>query len=521
MPLISRRAVLAGAGAAAASLSLSDISLAQGAGKVLIIASGQDIPNFDPHVTTGYSPAWMMRNVYDSLVRVEGNPPQPVPGIATSWTTSPDGMTFTFKLNPAAKFHDGSPVDAAAVKYSFDRIARLKKGNGWMVNSVLGPDSVKVIDPTTVEFKLVKPFVAFLQVLPWQWIVNPKLAEANKGPDDAQAWLGKNIAGSGAFILKRSEPGNLYELERASDSWRKGGGNVTSAIWQIVRETVKQRNMIQAGQVHMAMDLTSEDMDALKGKPGVDLIIQPEFRTFSIKMNTENGPLKDVNLRRAVSYAFDYNAMLDLAGYADLMTGPLPTGIFGFDKDLQVPRTDLAKAKEFLAKSATPNGGFKLTIMHVTGLEQQRRWCLVLLDSLKKLNIDVDIKPMVWPDMVASTKTPQTAPDFFPVYQTANFGDPDNIAYAAYDSANNGNWQNMVYKNPKVDQLIDQGRAETDQAKRAAIYKQFQEQVVADAPDIFGVLEKRKLAVRSDVQNFKFVPIASNAPELFDLSLKS
>jgi peptide/nickel transport system substrate-binding protein len=271
----------------------------------------------------------------------------------------------------------------------------------------------------------------------------------------------------------------------------------------------------------MAMDLTSEDMDALKGKPGVDLIIQPEFRTFSIKMNTENGPLRDVNLRRAVSYAFDYNAMLELAGYADLMTGPLPTGIFGFDKDLKVPRTDLAKAKEFLAKSATPSGGIKLTVMHVTGLEQQRRWCLVLLDSLKKLNIDLDIKPMVWPDMVASTKTPQTAPDFFPVYQTANFGDPDNIAYAAYDSANNGNWQNMVYKNPKVDELIDKGRAETDSAKRATIYKQFQEQVVDDAPDIFGVLEKRKLAIRSDVQNFKFVPIASNAPELFDLSLKS
>ena len=121
----------------------------------------------------------------------------------------------------------------------------------------------------------------------------------------------------------------------------------------------------------------------------------------------------------------------------------------------------------------------------------------------------------------ARRKTPQTAPDFFPVYQTANFGDPDNIAFAAYNLVSNGNWQNMVYKNPKVDQLIEQGRAETDQAKRAAIYKQLQEQIVADAPDIFGVLEKRKLAIRSDVQNFKFVPVASNAPELFDLSLKS
>ena len=80
--------------------------------------------------------------------------------------------------------------------------------------------------------------------------------------------------------------------------------------------------------------------------------------------------------------------------------------------------------------------------------------------------------------MVARCKSPQTAPDFFPVYQTANYGDPDNIAFAAYHSANNGNWQNMVYKNPKVDELITKARAETDEAKRAALYKEFQQIVV-------------------------------------------
>jgi peptide/nickel transport system substrate-binding protein len=143
-----------------------------------------------------------------------------------------------------------------------------------------------------------------------------------------------------------------------------------------------------------------------------------------------------------------------------------------------------------------------------------------MLDSLKKLNIELDIKPMVWPDMVALTKTPQTAPDFFPVYQTANYGDTDNIAFAAYHSANNGNWQNMVYKSAAVDGLIEKGRAEADPTQRAAIYKELQQTIVADAPDIFGVLEKRKLAVRSEVENLKFVPVASNAPELWPLSLK-
>jgi peptide/nickel transport system substrate-binding protein len=517
---LNRRRLLTGSAAAIAGMSLADVTLAQGARKVLIIASGQDIPNFDPHVATGYSPAWLLRNVYDSLVRIEGNPPKPVPALAASWTVSGDGMEYTFKLDPKAKFHDGSPVTAAAVKYSFDRIARLKRGNGWMVNSVLGPDSVRVVDDATVSFKLTKPFVAFLQVLPWQWIVNPAQVEANKGSDDGQAWLQKNLAASGPFRVKRAEPGNLYELERVAGSWHPADGNLSGAIWQIVRETVKQRNMVQAGQAHIAADLTSEDMDALKDKPGVSLVIEPEFRTFSIKMNTEHGPLADVNLRRALSYAFNYDAMLESAGYAQLMVGPLPHGIFGHDPNLPVPRMDLAKAKEHLAKSKSPNGGIKLEMVHVTGLEQQRRWALVMLDSLKKLNIDLDIKPMVWPDMVARTKSPQTAPDLFPVYQTANYGDTDNIAFAAYHSTNNGNWQNMVYKNPKVDDLINRGRAEVDEGKRAAIYKEFQQTVIEDAPDIFGLLEKRKLALRSDVENFRFVPVASNAVELLPLSLK-
>ncbi|MGL4494791.1 MAG: ABC transporter substrate-binding protein, partial [Beijerinckiaceae bacterium] len=104
--------------------------------------------------------------------------------------------------------------------------------------------------------------------------------------------------------------------------------------------------------------------------------------------------------------------------------------------------------------------------------------------------------------------------------QTANYGDPDNIAFAAYHSSRNGNWQNAVYANPVVDVLIEQGRSEQDETRRVAIYKEFQEKVVADAPDIFGVLERRKLALRDNVQNFKFTPVASNAIEAFALSLR-
>jgi peptide/nickel transport system substrate-binding protein len=516
---LTRRNVIAAGAASLASATLGGRADAQGR-KILIIASNQDVPNFDPHIATGYSASMLLRNTYDSLLRVEGTPPKPVPHLAASWSVSPDGTEYVFKLDPSAKFHDGSQVTAEAVQYSFNRLIRLNKGNAWMVAGIVDQDSVKPVDPQTVRIKLVKPFVAFPQVLPWIWIVNPKEVEANKGSDDGQTFLRSAIAGSGAFRIRRAEPGNLYEFERVANAWKQGGGNLSGAIWKIVRETSTQRLMLQRGEAHVAVDLTSEDMDALKNRPNVVSVIEPEYRTFSIKMNTKHGPLEDVNLRKAISYAFNYQAMLESAGYAKLMVGPLPDGIFGQDPNLAVYRTDLGKAKEFLAKSKYANGGVKLTIAHVSGLEQQRRWSLVLLDNLKQLNIELDIRPMVWPDMVASTRSPETTPDFFPVYQTANYGDPDNIAFAAYHSSRNGNWQNPVYANPKVDDLIMRARAETDEEKRKALYEEFQKIVVDDAPDIFGVLENRKLALRAEVQNFLFTPVASNAIELFPLSLR-
>jgi peptide/nickel transport system substrate-binding protein len=516
---LTRRSIIAAGTASFATLALGGIADAQSR-KILVIASNQDIPNFDPHIATGYSASMLLRNTYDSLVRVEGNPPKPVPHLAASWTVSPDGTEYVFKLDPAAKFSDGSPVTAEAVQYSFNRLLRLNKGNAWMIAGIVDENSVQPVDAQTVRIKLVQPFVAFLQVLPWVWVVNSKEVEANKGSDDGQTYLRSNIAGSGAFRVRRAEPGNLYEFERVANGWKQGGGNLTGAIWKITRETSSQRLMLQRGEAHIAVDLTSEDMDAIKGRPNVVSVIEPEYRTFGIKMNTKHGPLADVNLRKAISYAFNYQAMLDSGGYAKLMTGPLPDGIFGHDPSLQVYRTNMEKAKEYLSKSKYPNGGIKLTIAHVSGLEQRRRWSLVLLDNLKQLNIELDVKPMIWPDMVGLTRSPETTPDFFCVYQTANYGDPDNIAFAAYHSSRNGNWQNPVYSNPKVDDLIMRARAEIDEEKRKALYKEFQQVVVDDAPDIFGVLENRKLALRAEVQNFRFTPVASNAIELFPLSLR-
>lgn len=496
---------------------------AASADKVIIVGSGQDIANLDPHTGSDYATRALQRNLYDALVRYEGNPPKIVPQLASSWDVSSDGLEYTFKLVQNAKFHDGSPVTADAVKYSFDRMLRLNKGVAWMFTAVMDDKSTTVVDPYTIKIKLNKPFAPFLSVVPWLWVVNPAVVKANLGADDGQTYLKDHEAGSGPFTIKRWEPGTLYELARWDGYWRKDGrGNLTGAIWKIIRETSSQRLAVQKGDIQIAVDLSGDDMDALKGTPGLVLVEQPEFRTFSIKFNYTYGPTADINLRKAISYAFDYQAMLDAEGpgHASLMIGPLPPNILGADPNLDVPKTDLAKAKEYLAKSKYPNGGIKLSYVYVSGLEVERKFGLVLLESLKKLGIDLDVKQMVWTDMVALTKDPKTTPDFFPVYQTANYADPDNILFATYHGSQNGNWTNPTYKDPKVDDLIIQARGLRNDADRVKAYAEIQKLIVDDAPDIFGVLEKRKLAMSDKIQGWSFVPIASNAIDFYPLSLR-
>ena len=515
---ITRRSFMGSAVSAAALASMPLESFAAGR-KILIMASSVDIPNFDPHVATGYAQSMLFRNTYDALVRVVGTPPEVKPGLAVSWTVSEDQKHYEFKLDPTAKFQDGSPVTAESVVYSFKRIIKLKRGPSWMIAGIVDADSVKAADAQTVAFDLKAPFAPFLQVLPWMFVVNQAVVEANIGADDGQAYLMKNTAGSGPFKMGRVAPGNLYEFVRVKDDWHKGGGNLEGAIWKIVREASTERMMLQRKEAHIALELYAEDMAALKDNPAVVSVIEPEYRTFSIKMNTAKGPLADKNLRKAISYAFNYQSMLDAAGPAELMVGPLPTGIFGHDPNLAVYRHDMDKAKEYLAKSEYKDGGFKLSVMHATGYENQRRWSLLLLEALKSLNIELDIRPATWPDTVSAAQSPDTMPSFMCLFQTANYADPDNVAFAAYHSSRNGQWQNPVYKNEEVDKLIEAARIETDETKRAELYKKFQELVVEDAPDIFGVLEKRKLGFGANVKNFVFTPVAANAIELLPLSL--
>jgi len=483
------------------------------AGKVIVFGGRQAIPILDPHVRYDWSTRMIQQAVYDALVKYEGDPAVIKPWLAEKWETSADGMTWTFTLAANAKFHNGDPVDAEAVRYSFERALKLNKGVAWMLKDFLDPDSIKAVDARTVQFNLKSPYAAFLSFLPWWYVVNPKEVKANEVDGDyGQKYLIDHAAGSGPFKLKRWEPNVLYEISAVKDYWKgwpqPEANRPAGVIYRIIREPAAQKAALLRGEADIVEGLTPDDYHQFKNQKGIVVEDHPGMTTFSIKFNNQVGPTADINLRKAIAYALDYEGLVKIYnGAAKLETSPFPNAIKGYVAVPGMPRQDLAKAKEFLAKSKYPDGNLTLEYYHVAGLEEARRVGLLMLDNLAKLNIKVDIKPEQWPNMVAKGSKPETSPNMTSVYVTPISTDPDAVAYQYHPNSYGQYFAMSFYKNDEVAKKIDEARRTAKWDARAKLYAEIQKQIVADQPEVFGMLPNRRWAHRDYLKGFVFSPV--------------
>jgi peptide/nickel transport system substrate-binding protein len=238
-------------------------------------------------------------------------------------------------------------------------------------------------------------------------------------------------------------------------------------------------------------------------------------------MNTQNGPTKDPNLRKALAYAFDYDAFIKIYnGNAKLQTSPFPHATRGHVDVPGFPRRDLGKAKEFLAKSAYAQGGLELEYVYVQGLEEERKMGLVLIDNLQQLGIKVKMVPLIWPNMMARGSKVDTSPDLMAVFTTPVSTDPDAVAYQYHKNSWGKYYGSHFYQNEDVWKLIERARSITRWEERAPLYAEIQKKIAADAPEIFGMLANRRWAMRDHVKGFVFSPVRfTGEVDLYPLSI--
>ena len=523
-----RRFVQLGAGAVAASTLVGNITFATASaqdagtptpepdeGAVAIFASAVDIPNIDPAVGHDGAIATTQKNVYDTLYRHLGESSELVPWLATDSTVSDDGLVWTFTLDERATFQDGSPLTASAVVYSLQRLLAINKGVAWMFSSITTSEGVVAIDDHTVEFTLTQPFGPFLHALAWLFIVNPAVVDANAGDDQGQTWLTSNSAGSGPFKIKRWEPGTLYEFESDPNYW-KGWETprIAGYVHQVARESSTKRLALLQGQIHAADVLSVEDLTLLDGQEGIIVPALPGISTYVVMLNTKVGPTADVNVRRALSYAFDYDAIIEVMnGRAQRLIGPLASNLPGAKTDLVAYETNLDKAREELAKSEQWKDGFDLEFVYVTGYEEERKTGLILLDQLSNLNINLTITPMEWANAVALFADPETSPAMFPIYTGTDYPDPDNFLWQSFHSSSAGTWMGAShYENPEIDALLEQGRATVDWDERVAIYDQVQTTVVEEAVQLYLFNQVGGLTRRTTLAGYEYCPVMGSSP---------
>ena len=479
--------------------------------KILVFAGRQPVPLLDPSVKYDWSTRMMQQSLYDGLVKYVGDPPEIVPWLAERWETSDDGKTWTFHLAKNARFHNGDPVTAEAVRFSFERTLKLNKGPSWMLSDFLAPDGVKAVDDHTVQFNLKAAYAPFLSFLPWWYVMNPAEVMANEVDGDmGQKWLTDNAAGSGPFKIKRWEQGVLYEIEAVEDYWKgwPSENHIDGVIYKLVRESASQRAALIRGEADIVEGLSNEDFDVVAKMPGIVVPNFPGMTTFGFKMNVQKAPTDDINLRKALAYAFDYESLLKIYnGNAVLQTSPFPNATQGH---VDVPgfyRQDLAKAKEYLAKSNYPDGGIELEFVYVEGFEPQRQMGLVLIDNMKALNIGIKMVPLTWPNMKARGSKVETSPNLLAIFATPVSTDPDAVAYQYHKASWGKYYGTHFYNNEEVWDLIDKARALTAWDQRAPIYADIQKRIAADVPEIFGMLANRRWAYRDYVQGFTFSPV--------------
>lgn len=501
---------------AIAAVSMTGLlGVASAQSDTLVVGSSFDYPTLDPATNTTVGALIVHHQTYERLVRfdAQGNI---VPELATSWTASDDGLRYTFELRQGVLFHDGTPFTADAVKASFDRLFAINQGP---VNTFNVVDEVNVLDEYTVEFVLESPYAAFLSLLAQMFggqIVSPAAVAANEVDGDyAQAFFQNNVVGTGPYRLVSWERGAQTVLERFDDYW--GGWDhphFQRIVLREVREVGSQRLLIQGGDIDLAEAVSLDDVPLLSSDPNLRVEVLSNPQVVYIHFHTGRGPLADQRVRQALSYAVDYEAMVDvgLRGFARRLQGPMPESIWGFDSSVEPYERDVERARELLAEAGYPDGGFTLRYMYI-GLDWQRVVGEILQSNFAEVGVDVQLDSVTVAAGRAARENPETSPDMFIYYTTPRTTDPDSLLFDVFHSdgfpPRGANWS--WYQNAEVDEALSSARVSTDQDARSALYSQVQHQLNADAPALFLLTQDHVLVTRADLQGIEFIPQYSRA----------
>ena len=499
-------------GAAAATALMAGAALAD---NVVTVNAVQIFGTIDPAKINDYTEYMAGVNLYEALTTLDGaGAIQPL--LAESWTASEDGLTWTFTLKDGATFQDGSPVEAKDVVWSVNRLLAINEGPSYLFAGVLEEGSVTEVDNRTVQFVLSKTYAPFLTTTPILFVVNSDLAAENAPADDpwAQDFIANNSIGAGAFMLDSWERGAGMTI-KAYDGYHLGWSedSIDEVRFVVTNEEATVKALAAAGTLSMSSDAQAQETyDSIGALEDYRIEEYPTATNFYFKLNNSRPPTDDVNIRRAIAYATDYETIRDVILPGEPLTGPMPP-IFAdaYPDDIPAPVFDLAKAQEYVnASKYAGQGPIDIEIMYVAGLAFEEEIGLLMKSILDTIGFNTILKPEPWNRMTELANSVDSTPAINQVFYGATYPSPDTYFFTQYHSRAAGTWASMEWvQNPEVDAMIDAARATADVAEQNAIYKDLQRKLVEDQVGVFLLTQRSQQAFHNCLQGFTWVPMQS------------
>ena len=484
----SRRAFLGNAGGALASLAaLGLVGQADAAtrhpqrGGILRFATRSDATGLDPHRNTLYpvsmSLAAMSQGLLDLDLRSE-----PVPGIASEWEATTDLLTYTFKLRKGVLFHNGREVDAAAVKWNFERIKNPHTSNAFTRTALENLKEVVVLDQYTVRCHLQQPSAAF----PADVVYYP----CNLIAPDSETQADTHPIGCGPFKFGRWERNSVTELIRFENYFETdASGNSLPYLEKIIGHPKKEDQVrltsLRVGEVDLIDTMAYTDAaDFAKKHAGkLHTWIVPTLGTSFIVFNLDKGPFVDKRLRQAAAHAIDHDAIHQAVFYGQ---GEIAKGFYASASPWHAaelrswPAHDPDKAKALLRQAKAVGVEVALQAedaypyMRQTGELIQAMWSEVGF----KVRFEVLSAPVL--------RQKRRDRDFHAESMAASYRfDPDGWFSRFFLSTSPSTKESSGFRHPQVDKLITDARQTADKSKRLALYADIDSLVNEELPVLY------------------------------------
>ncbi|HZT15634.1 MAG TPA: ABC transporter substrate-binding protein [Gaiellaceae bacterium] len=488
--------------------------------KTLVVAVPSDIQNLDPTLSSADTPTQeLLTNVYDWLIDYKvvtqngkriGAPNQFVGAIAKSFSWNKAHTVLTFHLRKGVKFANGDPLNAAAVKYTYDRIFEQNAVTAALTEmaAVKSKSSVTVVNPTTVQFHLTKANTLLFGNMAQfgHSILDPKVvkAHATKADPYAHNWLSSHVDGTaqGPFVLQSWQPGSQWVMAR-NPNYYGVKPKLDQVIFKVIPDASSRLALLKSGAVDMAYNLPLKDVKKLESDKDVQIVDNPSRYVVFLGMNSKDKPFDNVKVRQAISYAVPYKTIIQqvLLGYGRQLTSPIPEGTPTHTGKFFHYTTDIAKAKQLLAQAGYPKG-FKTTMYVASGVDEGMETAIWVQQSLKQIGINMQIQQLPGANFTSRLQKHDLPFFFFNNWVSIN-NDPFYHLYWLFDSAC---CDYTNYSNPTVTKTINANLLSRNGPARTAASLRVQKTIVNDAPWVFLYQPDWIVAMRANVHGYVYYP---------------